>query len=161
MNKFLSNLKKYYPFLLNAVLPLLIFLIPVYSTSFVDEIDTINLVYNFYKLFDFSIDSIFASLNILIVFSCLINLMFFIIYMCDSYKLILYKNTLNRILLTFSFVILLASLIIFIYTIYTSTLSSSGVFAYINKLHVGSIILLVYSFIQTIIITLKFKKKQI
>lgn len=161
MNKFLINFKKYYPFLLNAILPLIIFILPVYSTSFVDEIDTITFVYNFYSLFDFSIDTIFASFNILIVFSCVISLIIFIIYMFDSYKLILYKNTINRILLTFSYIILIASCVIFIYVIYISTLSSSGIFTYTNKLQIGSIILLIYAIIQSVIITLKFKKKQI
>lgn len=159
--KFIKNLKKYYPFLLNAFIPLVLFFLPVYSTSFVDEIDTITYFYNFYNLFDFKFESLFASLNLLIVISSIINLIFFVIYMVDSYKLILHKNWLNKILFTFSFIILITSLFMLICAIYIATQSSSGIFVYYNKFKAGSVILFIYSIIQAILITTKFKKKLI
>jgi len=161
MKKFCENLKKNYPFLLNAVIPLLIFLLPVIKTNYIDDVDTISYVYNFYDFFKFSSDSFFASLNLLILISSIVNFILFIVYMFDSYKLILYKKSFNITLLIFSFVILIASIAILIYSIYLSTISASEIFVYNNKFHIGSIIMLIYAIIQTIIITIKFRKKTI
>lgn len=161
MNKFYLNLKKYYPFLLNALIPFLIYLLPVYSTSYLDEAETLQYSYNFYNMFDFANETLFSSLVLLIIISSIINLVLFVFYMIDSYKLILYKNTLNKILLTSSYIILLSSLLILVYSIYISTLSSNNIFIYYNSFNLGSIILLTYAIIQTVLITIKFRRKEI
>jgi len=161
MNKFIKNLKKYYILLLNAVVPLIIFFIPVYFTNYVDEIDTITYSYNFYKLLSFNQNTIFATFNILLVACVIINLILFVINMCDSYKLIIHKNMLNRVLLTFSYVLLISSVIVLIYAIYISTISSNEIFVFNNYIGAGSILMLVYALIQNIITTLKFKRNKL
>ena len=161
MKKFWTNFKKYYPLLLGAVVPLIIFILPVYATSYIDEIDTVTYVYNFYDLFSLRIDNIFASLNLLILLSSVVNLILFIIYMCDSYKLLLYKNLLNRLLLTFAYIMLIASLLILIYSIIVSSRSSSDIFVYSNKFYIGSVVLILFSIVQTVFITIKYRKNQI
>lgn len=159
MKKLIANFKRFYPFLLNAIIPFVVFFFSVYSTSFVDGYETITYNYNFYKLLDFNLDKFYAIYIFLIIFSSAVNFILFIVYMCDSYKLYLYKNMLNKILLTFSYVILFSSISILIYSIYVSTLSKTGAFVYNNSFNLGSVVLLLYSIIQTILVMVKFKRK--
>lgn len=161
MNKLLGNFKKNYFLLINSIVPLLIFLIPIIATNYIDEIEQIVYYYNFYSFFNFSYDLFFSILCLVIVVCCVINFIIFILKMVDSYKLLLYKNFLNKLLLVCSFLITICSLILLIYIIILSTDSFMSDFIYYNSFCLGSVILFIYSITQNIIVLIKYKRKSL
>lgn len=161
MMSFWNKFKKYYQLLINSLMPLIIFLIPVYSTNYIDGLETITYHYNFYKLFNFNLDSMFSCFMLLILLVMLLNLILFIILMFDSYKLLSYRKIMSKFVLTLSYIFSLTAFAVLIYAIYTATLSHSGIFIYNNSFGAGSVILLIYTILQNIILTNKFKRREL
>lgn len=161
MNNFILNLKKYYVLLLNAIIPFLIFFLPVYGVNYIDELETIEFSYNFYNLFNINIDKLFFILILLSTIFCLFNLILFIVFCSNHYKLIFYKKNLNRTAIILCLIFTLISLTILICAIIIGSRCGGEILKYDYNLGVGSVIYFIYCVIQLIIISFKHKRKQL
>lgn len=160
MQKFFIKLRKNYLILLNTFIPFLIFFIPVYTQTFVDEFEEITFFYNFYNLFDFSQELFFSLLMLFTILISFTNLIFFIVYMIDYYKLIIHKPLLNILLIINNVCLCLISLCFLIFGIVRSTYSNSDILISYNGFQLGSVLLVVYCIITTLFIIRNFKGKR-
>ncbi len=141
-NNFLKNLKNNYIYLIFAILPLILFFLPIYSRTFVDEIEKVTYFYNLYNIFDFNYQPILSSLILLIIIGCGFNFITFMIYMWDGYKLPLIKREFNIFMLVVNCFVALCCLVILGYAILFSTAKGgdAGV-TYYSTFRSGSVVL--------------------
>lgn len=148
MKKFLTNLKKNYIYLIFAILPVILFFLPIYTRNIKESGELLTHSFNVYQVLDFNLQPIFSSVVVVIFVCCLINLITFIIYMCDGYKLPLIKREFNIFMLIVNCFCALCCLGILGFSIYFATMggTSEGI-SYYYSLHCGSIILSVFEII--------------
>lgn len=162
MKKFLTNLKHNYIYLIFAILPLILFLIPVFSRTFVDEIEEITYFYNIYNILDFAYQPILSSIIVVLIVGCGLNFITFFIYMWDGYKLPLIKREFNIFMLILNCFLALCCLGILGYSIYFSFAKGgdAGVTFY-STFRSGSVILSVTELILDMLLIRKNYRKEI
>lgn len=162
MTKFWGNLKKNYLYLLQAVLPLLLFFIPVFSTTFVESGEEITYLYNIYNIFSFTYEPFLSTVVLFLIVGCGFNLIVFLIYMRDGYKLPIIKREFNIFMLVVNCFLAICALSIFGYAIYLSSQSGvDGIFSFYNSFHSGSVILAVSELVLNMFLIRQNYKKEI
>lgn len=162
MKNFIRNLKNNYIYLIFAVLPLVLFFIPIYSRTFVDEIESITYFYNIYNVLDFNYQPVLSSIVLLLIIGCGFNLITFLIYMWDGYKLPLIKREFNIFMLVVNCFSAICCLAILGYSVYFSFVSGgdAGITFY-STFQCGSVILSVSELVLNMLLIRKNYKKEI
>ncbi len=159
MRNFVQNLKKYYFLLLNTFVPYLIFLFPVYTSYFIDEIDKTIVKYNFYNLMDFENNALFSILMIFFFIFTFINLILFILSMINYYKIKLYKPVIDKMALLNNILLIVLSVVFLVFTIIYSCKSGVTGFRYKNMFSYGSVMLVCFELISLLFLSKKQKEK--
>lgn len=162
MQNKLFNAKKYIVILLNAIVPLLVFFIPIFSIIYKDE-EITKFTYNFYNMLSASQPILLKVCIISIFVISAINLIIFFIYVFDSYMFALLKPILSKILIFINALFLIASILIIVgvcNTIQIKTVSNE-IFSTEVKFLSGSVILFVYAVAQFLFLLRIYKRKQL
>lgn len=159
MQKFWVNFKKYWLILISAILPYILFFLPVLSMVYTDEIEKIVYNYNFYNMLNLTQEVFFTVLMILFITFSVINLILFVLFMIDNYKINLYLIVLKKIVLIINVILCIISLMMLGLAIYLcATKGFSAGINYKNYFNVGTVILSVYMVIVTLFLYKKFKR---
>ncbi len=162
MTKFLKNLKNNYIYLLQAVLPLLLCLLPIYSTTFVDSGEATTYVYNAYNVISFTYQPFLSTIMLFLIIGCVLNFFVFLIYMWDGYKLPLVKREFNIFMLVVNCFVAILCLGVLGYSIYLACQSGAdGFVTYYSNFHSGSVILAVTELVLNMFLIRKNYKKEI
>jgi len=160
MDNFLSKIKSNFILILNVVLPFAIFFIPLYYTTYVDELEATTFYYNFYNLINFKNELLFSLLFLLFILIALINMIIFILFIIDNYKLLIYKRLLNILSIINNVLFCLLSLGFLIFAAVRSIYSNNVLLNYNNGFYAGSVILLTFSIICLLFLIRKLKKEK-
>ena len=152
MRKFLTNLKKYSILLIGAILPYLIFLMPVYSEIFIDGVEETVINYSFYNLLNYETNTFFTIVMTFMIIFTVVNIMLFIILMIDNYKIKTNKDKFCKVALINNIAMLVGSVLIVIFAIIKSTKQNANYLVYHNIFQFGSIVLLVCAIICLLVL---------
>lgn len=159
MQKIWVNFKKYWLILISVILPYILFFLPVLSMVYTDEIEKIVYNYSFYNMINLTQEVFFTILMILFITFSAINLILFVLFMIDNYKINLYSIVLKKIVLINNIILCVISLMMLGKTIYLCvTKGFSAGINYKNYFNVGTVILSVYMVIVTLFLYKKFKR---
>lgn len=159
MQKFWVNFKKYWLILISVILPYILFFLPVLSMVYTDEMEKIVYNYSFYNMINLTQEVFFTILMILFITFSAINLILFVLFMIDNYKINLYSIVLKKIVLINNIILCVISLMMLGETIYLCvTKGFSAGINYKNYFNVGTVILSVYMVIVTLFLYKKFKR---
>ena len=159
MQKFWVNLKKYWLILISVILPYILFFLPVLSMVYTDEMEKIVYNYSFYNMINLTQEVFFTVLMILFITFSAINLILFVLFMIDNYKINLYSKVLKKIVLINNIILCVISLMILGETIYLCvTKGFSAGINYKNYFNVGTVILNVFMISITLLLYKKFKR---
>ena len=159
MQKFWVNFKKYWLILISVILPYILFFLPVLSMVYTDEMEKIVYNYSFYNMINLTQEVFFTILMILFITFSAINLILFVLFMIDNYKINLYSIVLKKIVLINNIILCVISLMMLGETIYLCvTKGFSAGINYKNYFNVGTVILSVYIVIVTLFLYKKFKR---
>lgn len=157
MQKFWVNFKKYWLILISVILPYILFFLPVLSMVYTDEMEKIVYNYSFYNMINLTQEVFFTILMILFITFSAINLILFVLFMIDNYKINLYSIVLKKIVLINNIILCVISLMMLGETIYLCvTKGFSAGINYKNYFNVGTVILSVYMVIVTLLLYKKF-----
>lgn len=159
MQKFWVNLKKYWLILISVILPYILFFLPVLSMVYTDEMEKIVYNYSFYNMINLTQEVFFTILMILFITFSAINLILFVLFMIDNYKINLYSIVLKKIVLINNIILCVISLMMLGKTIYLCvTKGFSAGINYKNCFNVGTVILNVFMIGITLLLYKKFKR---
>lgn len=161
MSKLLKNIKNNYWLIINAIMPFIIFFIPIYAENYVDEQEITTFIFNFYNIFDFQVDVFFSILCLFVIITAFFNLLFFILLIIENVKIeFLYKNLIKFFVIINNIILTILSLTILIYIIILSC--KSGViesFKTYNTFYSGTVIFAVYAIVSNLFIIRNYKRK--
>ena len=159
MQKFWVNFKKYWLILISVILPYILFFLPVLSMVYTDEMEKIVYNYSFYNMINLTEEVFFTVLMILFITFSAINLILFVLFMIDNYKINLYSIVLKKIVLINNIILCVISLMMLGETIYLCvTKGFSAGINYKNCFNVGTVILNVFMIGITLLLYKKFKR---
>lgn len=159
MQKFWVNFKKYWLILISAILPYILFFLPVLSMVYTDEMEKIVYNYSFYNMINLTQEVFFTVLMILFITFSAINLILFVLFMIDNYKINLYSIVLKKIVLIINIILCIISLMMLGEAIYLCvTKGFSAGINYKNYFNVGTVILNVFMISITLLLYKKFKR---
>lgn len=159
MQKFWVNLKKYWLILISVILPYILFFLPVLSMVYTNEMEKIVYNYSFYNMINLTQEVFFTILMILFITFSAINLILFVLFMIDNYKINLYSIVLKKIVLINNIILCVISLMMLGKTIYLCvTKGFSAGINYKNCFNVGTVILNVFMIGITLLLYKKFKR---
>lgn len=159
MQKFWVNFKKYWLILISVILPYILFFLPVLSMVYTDEMEKIVYNYSFYNMINLTQEVFFTILMILFITFSAINLILFVLFMIDNYKINLYSIVLKKIVLINNIILCVISLMMLGETIYLCvTKGFSAGINYKNCYNVGTVILNVFMIGITLLLYKKFKR---
>ncbi len=159
MQKFWVNFKKYWLILISVILPYILFFLPVLSMVYTDEMEKIVYNYSFYNMINLTSNVFFTILMILFITFSAINLILFVFFMIDNYKINLYSIVLKKMVLIINIILCVISLMMLVETIYLCvTKGFSAGINYENCFNVGTVILNVFMIGITLLLYKKFKR---
>lgn len=162
MKKFAHNLKNNYIYLLQAIIPIALFFIPIYSQTFVTDGEQITTFFNVFDMLNFSIQPVLASIVLVLIVGCVLNFLVFLIYMWDGYKLPLVKKEFNIFLLVVNCFVAICCLGILGYAIYLSMQTGGTTDSYYFRTFCcGGIILAVAELVLGMFLIRKNYKKEL
>lgn len=161
MQKLINKFKNNFWLLLNAIMPFIIFILPIYTENYLDEEELTTLYFNFFSIFNFNIDVFFSILCIIVIITATINLFLFVLLIINNLKIeFLYNKLIKLLAIINNLVLFIISIIMLVYTIilscYTETI---GGFIIYNSFHAGTVVFATYAIITNLFIFRNYKRK--